>query len=37
MLTPHESRLGLESVAALERMLDEKHVERIKEGGCAVD
>ncbi|OWK42383.1 hypothetical protein FRUB_04461 [Fimbriiglobus ruber] len=37
MLTPHEARLGLESVAALERLLDERHVEQIKEGGCAVD
>lgn len=33
VLTPHESQLGLESVAALERMLDDRHAEQLRQGG----
>jgi hypothetical protein len=32
VLTPHESLLGLESVAALEVMLDERHAEQMRGG-----
>jgi hypothetical protein len=37
VLTPHEALMGVESVEALERLWDRKHVEGITEGGCAND
>ncbi|OWK35165.1 hypothetical protein FRUB_10007 [Fimbriiglobus ruber] len=33
VLTAEECRMGVESVEALERMLDERHAESLRQGG----